>query len=160
MTVFDFKTTSDTSNWKIVDDTVMGGRSNGHFELSKDGHGVFYGEVSLENNGGFSSVRYIMNKKSVETFSKFKLRIKGDGKTYQFRAKNDSGQRYNYLFEFDSSGDWETITIPFSEMYASFRGNRLDIPNYRGNHLQEIAFLIGNKKEQKFKLLIDSITVE
>ena len=45
-------------------------------------------------------------------------------------------------------------------MYASFRGYRLDIPNFKGQQMEEIAFLIGNKKEESFKLLIDSIILE
>ena len=55
--VFDFNTNSSLAAWKVVDDIVMGGRSNGKFEMSDDGHGVFHGAVSLENNGGFSSIR-------------------------------------------------------------------------------------------------------
>ena len=56
--IFDFDKDSNLKNWKIVDDVVMGGKSSGHFELNDDGHAVFYGNISLENNGGFSSVRY------------------------------------------------------------------------------------------------------
>ena len=63
MILFDFNIKSDISNWKVVDDVVMGGRSNGNFELNKNGYGVFSGNVSLENNGGFSSLRYRFDKK-------------------------------------------------------------------------------------------------
>ena len=31
----------------------MGGRSSSTFKLDKDGLGVFEGNISLENNGGF-----------------------------------------------------------------------------------------------------------
>mgnify|MGYP001300270260 CR=1 FL=1 len=58
MKFLNFTNSSDVSGWMVVDDIVMGGRSSGLFRLDKDGHGVFTGEVSLENNGGFSSVRY------------------------------------------------------------------------------------------------------
>jgi hypothetical protein len=43
-TLFDFNKTSDTSNWRIVDDVVMGGRSNGSFEINTEGHGKFSGK--------------------------------------------------------------------------------------------------------------------
>ncbi len=46
-TIFDFSKKSDMSNWKIVDDVVMGGRSSGTFHLNKEGNGVFKGRVSL-----------------------------------------------------------------------------------------------------------------
>ena len=57
-TIFDFSKESDLRNWRIVDDVVMGGKSDGNFYINKDGHATFSGTVSLENNGGFSSVRH------------------------------------------------------------------------------------------------------
>lgn len=160
MTLFDFSKDSNLSNWRILDDVVMGGRSNGTFKLNEDNHGEFSGKISLENNGGFSSVRYYFKKLETTSFSKFTLRIKGDGKKYQFRVKDDRNRRHSYIFEFTTSGDWQTIEIPFSQMYASFRGYKLNIPNFDGKHMEEIAFLIGNKKEEQFKLLIDSIRLK
>ena len=47
-------------------DVVMGGKSSGSFALSPEGHGVFKGAVSLENNGGFSSLRYNCEKTTVK----------------------------------------------------------------------------------------------
>ena len=58
MTLFQFNTDSSIENWRILDDVVMGGRSDGHFKINSDGHGEYTGNVSLENNGGFSSLRY------------------------------------------------------------------------------------------------------
>ena len=65
MLLFDFSTESDLNNWQVVDDVVMGGRSDGQFSLNEQGHGVFEGRVSLENNGGFSSVRHRFESKSL-----------------------------------------------------------------------------------------------
>ena len=45
------------------------------------------GNISLENNGGFSSVRHSFRKKVVSEFEQIVLKVKGDGKTYQFRIK-------------------------------------------------------------------------
>lgn len=160
MTLFQFTSDSDISNWRILDDVVMGGRSNGNFKLNSNGHGEYSGEVSIENNGGFSSLRYYFDTVNSSDYSKFKIRVKGDGKTYQFRVKDAQSNRYSYIHEFKTSEEWQIIEIPFSSMYASFRGYRLDIPNFKGNQMEEIAFLIGNKKEERFKLLIDKITLE
>jgi hypothetical protein len=160
MTIFNFNSSSDISNWQILDDVVMGGRSDGHFKVNSEGHGEYSGKVSLENNGGFSSLRHYFNTVNSNDFSKFILKIKGDGKSYQFRVKDKREYRYSYIYKFDTTNEWQTIEIPFSEMYASFRGNRLNIPNFKGDQMEEIAFLIGNKKEQRFKLLIDAISLE
>jgi hypothetical protein len=159
-TIFDFNETSDTNNWRIVDDVVMGGRSSGTFCLDKEGNGVFEGRVSLENNGGFSSLRYRFNKISTKQYSKITLKIKGDGKTYQFRVKSKSSDYYSYISYFDTTKNWKTIEISLSDMYPAFRGRKLNIPNYDNESIEEIAFLIGNKKAENFKLEIDTIVLE
>ena len=67
MLIFDFTTQSNIQDWVITDDIVMGGESSGTFSLDTEGNGVFSGKVSLENNGGFSSVRYRFNKLNVNS---------------------------------------------------------------------------------------------
>ncbi len=158
--IFDFNKKSDIKNWIIVDDDVMGGRSSSTFELNPDGFGVFQGSVSLENNGGFSSVRYQFQRIQVKEYTKVVLKIKGDGKEYQFRIKSNSGDYYSYIAPFTSSGEWQEIEIDLKDMYPSFRGRRLDQPNFSEDYIEEIAFLIGNKKKEKFKLLIDKIELK
>ena len=158
--IYDFTKDSDTRNWYIVDDVVMGGRSNGNFYINSEGNGVFHGFVSTENYGGFSSVRHRLEKTNVEKFQSFTLKIKGDGKIYQFRIKSSHTDYYSYIAHFRTTGDWQTVELPFNEMYPSFRGRKLDLPNYRGDTLEEIAFLIANKKEEHFKLEIESINLK
>ena len=160
MILYDFSFKNNASDWYILDDVVMGGQSQGQFKINETGHGQFYGNVSLENNGGFSSVRYQFETKDVSDYSKIKLRIKGDGKTYQFRLKKNPGDSASYIYEFETSDKWMTIEIPFSDMYPGFRGRKLTQPNYEGDYMSEIAFLIGNKKAQDFILLIDSIELK
>lgn len=159
-TLFDFSKKSSLKTWQIVDDTVMGGRSNGTFEINTQGHGEFSGKVSLENNGGFSSLRHNFERLNSSNYTAFKLRLKGDGKPYQFRVKDSRYNRYSYIYTFETSGDWETITIPFNRMYPSFRGNRLRGANFEGKQMEEIAILIGNKKAEQFLLQIDQIFLQ
>jgi NADH dehydrogenase [ubiquinone] 1 alpha subcomplex assembly factor 1 len=128
--IFNFNKNSSISNWIVVDDVVMGGKSNGNFQLNKDGKGVFSGKISLDNNGGFSSVRYGFNKLNIEKFKSIVLKIKGDGKNYQFRIKHKSSDYASYITSFSSSGEWQEIEIPLNSMYPSFRGRKLDEPNF------------------------------
>lgn len=159
-TIFDFNSKKDLNNWSVVDDTVMGGMSNGTFQLSQDGHGVFAGYVTTENNGGFSSVRYGFAKMSVEGYSKVVIKLKGDGKDYQFRIKANQRDYYSYIKEFSTSGEWEEIVINLKEMYPSYRGRKLNMANFSGNAIEEITFLIGNKKKESFRLAIDKIELK
>jgi NADH dehydrogenase [ubiquinone] 1 alpha subcomplex assembly factor 1 len=158
--LFDFNKDSDLTDWAVVDDVVMGGRSDGNFELNESGHAVFQGKVSLENNGGFSFVRYRFKQKNVNDFSKMVMRLKGDGKLYQFRLKSDKDDRHSYTYSFQTNGDWQTVEVPLSDMIPSFRGRKLDIPNYSGKVLEEVDFLISNKTAETFRLEIDIIGLE
>lgn len=157
--IYNFESNSAAMDWVIVDDVVMGGRSNGHFEISEEGYGRFYGEVSLENNGGFSSLRHRMDPRSVVGFSKVRIRLKGDGKRYQFRLKANARDYYSYIQYFETSGAWETIELDLNLFEASFRGRKLDMPKFDQAQIEECTFLIANYKAESFQLLIDNIVL-
>ena len=154
----DFSLNKKDGSWQIVDDVVMGGRSNGNFFISKQGLGVFYGRVSLENNGGFSSLRYRCETLRTEGFTKAVMKLKGDGKKYQFRIKSSQSERHAYIAVFQTTGEWQTVEINLADMYPAFRGMKLNLPNYPAKQLEEIAFLIGNKVEEDFRLEIANIS--
>ena len=158
--IFDFNKKSDIQDWIIVDDVVMGGESSGSFKLNPDGFGVFEGSISLDNNGGFSSLRYKSKRILIKEYTKVIIKLRGDGKKYQFRIKSNSGDYYSYISSFLTSGEWQEIEIPLKDMYPSFRGRRLDQANFSNDYFEEIAFLIGNKKKEKFKLLIGKIELK
>ena len=158
--IFDFNKKTNIENWIIVDDVVMGGKSSGTFKLSAEGHGVFEGAISLKNNGGFSSVRYRFEKKLIKESTTIILKIRGDGKKYQFRIKPNSNDYYSYISSFSTTGEWQEIQILLKDMYPSFRGRKLDQPNFSNDYIEELTFLIGNKSQEKFKLLIDKIELK
>lgn len=157
MTLFDFTAEGNINDWRVVDDGVMGGLSQGQFSLSEEGHGYYRGYVSLANNGGFSSLRYRMPTIRVEGFNKLSIRLKGDGKRYQIRVKSEQWDRHSYKGEFVTSGEWEEIVIPLVKLQPTFRGRSLNMPGYPVETLAEVAFLIGNKEEEDFALLLDWI---
>ena len=158
--VYDFSHESKAGDWYVVDDRVMGGRSQGNVEVSEEGHGIFQGTVSLENNGGFSSIRTQMEGLETKDYSVFKIRLKGDGKNYQFRVRSQLNERHSYQYEFPTTGEWQELTVPFDKMIPTFRGTRLNMPNYPGEYLRECSFLISNKENESFRLEIDKIWLE
>tara|TARA_B100000787_G_scaffold164747_1_gene147815 strand:+ start:47 stop:319 length:273 start_codon:yes stop_codon:yes gene_type:complete len=88
------------------------------------------------------------------------LKLKGDGKQYQFRVKTNSKDYYSYITTFSTSGKWQEIEIPLKDMYPGYRGRKLDQPNFSSDYIEEIMFLIGNKKEENFKLLLDNLELK
>ncbi|WP_442266582.1 CIA30 family protein [Tenacibaculum sp. ZS6-P6] len=159
ITVVDFSQSSDISSWKTTNDDVMGGISTSSIALNENSKGVFSGHVSTENNGGFAMVKNSVAVTLHETSKKVILRLKGDGKAYQFRVKSNPTDRHWYTQKFTTSGDWETIEIDLNSLYPIFRGNRLRRQNFNYTEIKEIAFLIGNKQDENFKLIIDSIKI-
>ena len=159
-TIVDFTVNSKLYSWAIVNDVVMGGKSTSTISINTEGNAVFKGEVSLENNGGFSSLRHRFDKLDVSKFKKIKIRLKGDGKKYQFRLKPSMFTQYSYVYNFKTNGDWQIIEINLTDFTPVFRGRKLGMPNFSGTELEEIGFLIGNKQQEKFKLILDAIILE
>jgi hypothetical protein len=157
--IYDFNKKSSTRDWRIIDDGVMGGMSQGRFSINSEGNGVFEGTISLENNGGFSSIRYGFDKIKVNPQSTVSILLKGDGKSYQFRIKDKYNNYYSYITTFETTGEWQTVELKLSDLYPSFRGRKLDLPNFRSDSFEEIVFLIANKRNETFKLILDKITL-
>jgi NADH dehydrogenase [ubiquinone] 1 alpha subcomplex assembly factor 1 len=88
------------------------------------------------------------------------LRVKGDGKNYEFRLKGDLAQAESYVHKFETTGEWETIRLPIVDFYPQFRGRKLNIPNFKFDKIEQLCFLIANSKEEDFSLLIDWIGLE
>lgn len=160
LTLFNFSTDTSFTSWGVQDDVVMGGRSSGHFEINTDGHGRFSGKVSLENNGGFSSIIHTLEEPmAVGEHTAFSLRFRADGKPYAFRVKSAAGDGFYHEAEFLTNGDWETVVIPFASMKAVHHGEPVDVPNYAGQTIHKLQLLIGNGMAQEFEIVVDVIEV-
>lgn len=155
--IYNFHKNSDLKKWVVVDDDVMGGMSSSNLSINKEGNGVFEGTISTANNGGFSSVRLDLKKTFIKDGVNLKIKIKGDGKEYQLRIKANKRDYHSYILPFKTSGEWEVITIPLTEMYSSFRGRKLNMKNFNSDSFEQIQFLVGSKKNEKFKFFIDHI---
>ncbi|WP_170067637.1 CIA30 family protein [Neolewinella xylanilytica] len=157
--LYDF-TPDSTDEWEVEDDVVMGGQSEGHFTVTDDGHGRFYGHVSLANDGGFSSIeRVLEGDADVSGEKAFTVRLKGDGKSYTLRVQSKRDQEFMHEATFPTSGEWQTVTIPFGIMEAKHHGEPVDVPEFDGGPVHKLQFMIGNGKEQDFVVLLDWIGV-
>lgn len=67
----------------------MGGVYSSTFKLNTDGYGVFEGDISLDNKGGFSSVHYNATTTVVKKFTKIIIKLKGDSENYQVRIRTN-----------------------------------------------------------------------
>jgi len=81
--LFDFSTERTVGAWVSIDDVVMGGVSSSRLEATGSDTAVFTGLVSLENNGGFASVRSRPEEHDLGGYSGLEIRIRGDGRRYK-----------------------------------------------------------------------------
>ena len=155
--IYDFDSKDDRNDWIIENDGVMGGLSQSSMSINKDGHGVFTGQISLENNGGFASVRHETDIENVKKYKYVVLRVKGKPSTYQFRLKKSLQDPESYVQDFDVTSEWENVKLDISTFYPTYRGRNLDLPKFDADVIKEVRILIGNKVEEEFKLQIDKI---
>jgi len=158
--LFDFTDPAAMRGWQVEDDVVMGGRSQGNLTHDPAGHLIFRGEVSLENNGGFSSVQHESDPIDVSAYRDVVIRLKGDGKDYRFIVESEKNARHYYVAEFSTTGEWQEIKIPLRTMYPMRRGDRLDIPDYPAETMSQVRFMIANGRAESFQLEIASIKLE
>lgn len=161
--ITEFTNAQEADLWRSVDDGVMGGVSDSTFTVTPAETGVFSGELSLENNGGFTSVRRSVEDVDFAGARAIALRIKGDGRPYQFRLQtktaNDS---LSYRAEFETSADeWMEVSLPIADFEPVFRGKVIaDAPELTPDEVKQIGFLLADKQPGAFKLETDWIRLE
>jgi NADH dehydrogenase [ubiquinone] 1 alpha subcomplex assembly factor 1 len=156
--LFDFSPGED--GWASINDGVMGGVSSGSVS-SKDGLLVFKGRVRLENNGGFASTRSITREDLGVTSeeSAFVLRVRGDGKTFQFTVSTDAGWYWAAITPARKA--WSEVVVPFSSLVPVSRfGERVTRKAFSGEQpVNNIGLLIANKRAEQFAISVDWIEI-
>lgn len=157
---FDPKETKNLG-WSVVNDGVMGGLSEGRLAVTDDGVLKFSSNLSLENNGGFSSLRTDRVKLDLGHAEGLLARVKGDGRTYQMRFETDAryrGMEISFMAEFPTEKDkWIEVRIPFDRFEGSFRGMKLEKEKFDPAKISRLGLLLGDQKEGPFELQIDWI---
>jgi len=155
-TLFHFQKKTQQGIWNIVNDGVMGGLSKSDMAISAQKTAIFKGFVSLENYGGFASVRSVPQVMGLQNFEGIILRVKGDGKIYKLNIRAD--RRYDgvvYQKRFQTTGSWQEIKIPFSQLWPGWRGRRLSrMGPLTPSKIQSLGFLIADKQAGAFRLEI------
>lgn len=157
--LIDFETDADVE-WYIVNDGVMGGLSQSAIRRTDAATGVFAGEISLENNGGFASVRARVGDRDLSGHAGLEIRVRGDGRTYQLRLRtSDRFDGIAYRAELATVADeWCVVRIPFEQFLPTFRGRALhDAPPLDTAHIHQVAFMLADKSPGVFSLEIDHV---
>jgi len=144
--------------WQTVNDGVMGGISSSRM-TEADGVLSFEGELSLKNNGGFASVRRLVDT-DLSQVTGVRLEVRGDQRTYQFRLRqNDRFDGVAWRAEFTTTKEWQTVELSFDQFVPVFRGRRVpDAGPVVAASIKQIGFLLADQTPGPFKLQIRSVT--
>jgi hypothetical protein len=157
--LFDFTTATNLPAWQIVNDDVMGGVSTSQFQVHAT-NAAFSGAVSLENNGGFASVRSSPVQQNLDGLAAFVIHVRGDGRRYKFTVRTEAGfdtPIYQCAFA-TKRGEWEDHRLPFKEFIPTFRGRVLtNVPPLNPAKISSVGFIIADGQAGPFQLEIKSI---
>jgi monofunctional biosynthetic peptidoglycan transglycosylase len=139
----------------VVNDGVMGGVSQSRISYDSEG-AVFEGVVSLDNGGGFASVRSpIVIPVGTNALN---VTIRGDEKLYKLVLRTDASPRSPlYQAEFFATREWKTHHFVPSDFKASFRGRPVDAPALDFSATKEIGMLIANQQAGNFRLQLRTV---
>lgn len=159
--VFDFKTEEEVASWFTVNDDVMGGISRARMVPAGKGVAQFEGALSLENNGGFATIRSRARDLKLAGADGLRFRVRGDGRTYRVSALTGDRRSQTRIWKQDfatTKGEWQEIFVPFDSMVLSIMGRRLPSAGpVSPDRIRSISFGIADKDETPFALEIDWI---
>lgn len=150
----DFANSNTLRNCWIVNNSVMGGVSQSR--LRQDGHGLFFeGVVSLENNGGFASMR--SSVKFPQGTQLLELLVKGDGKRYKLVLRTELAPRVSYVADFIAEPTWQTYRFILSQFKSTVQGQAVNAPSLSFSDVIEFGILISNNQVGSFGIQLKTL---
>jgi NADH dehydrogenase [ubiquinone] 1 alpha subcomplex assembly factor 1 len=161
-TLFEFTGPAAAQQWQAVNDGVMGGVSDGRFKVTNDGTMEFFGTLSLENNGGFASVRSKPADLDIKAGDAIVVRVKGDGREYVLNLYMKSRRMaFSYRAPLPTIQDeWTEVSVPIAEFIPTAFGRQVQgMGQVQPDQIVGLGFMLSDKKPGPFKLEIESVGV-
>ncbi|RLS54403.1 MAG: CIA30 family protein [Planctomycetota bacterium] len=153
--IFNFNTPESSKNWVSVNDNVMGGISDGKFKITQEKTLLFYGNLSLANNGGFASVRSLPKQLPLLKDESIVINVKGDGREYTINLyTNKRLTAFSYKQSFKTkNNEWVEISLPLEKFRATSFGKvipKAELIN--PTDIESLGFMLGDKKPGTFQV--------
>lgn len=158
-TGFDFSNQETFDQWRVINDGVMGGMSTSK-SIQGEGSLIFKGDLSLENNGGFASIRAPWGEYDLSEFSEVVVECRGNGGKFMcMLEKERMWYRPYYTSQFEPSEEKTTFTMPLKEFKenAVGRQNGKTLTKESLSKIIRIGFIKNDKKEGPFELEVYSV---
>jgi len=152
--LFDFKKDSASEDWTVIVDGVMGGLSTGNVQ-TRNGKMLFYGETSLANNGGFSSIRAELAPGALTGMDTLKMRVRGDGREYILGVRGSGSYSFWTRFQTEE-GEWMIVDAPINKMEKHWFGMKRP-GQIKPSEVRAVELYVNDKRAGPFKLKVDFI---
>jgi monofunctional biosynthetic peptidoglycan transglycosylase len=160
LVVVDFASAVEVGAWSAVDDVVMGGVSSSALVASGGGTALFTGEVSLDNGGGFASVRSPSRRRALAGYQGLRVHCRGDGQRYKLRVRTSAdfdGVAYQVPFATQALV-WSSADLAFVDFVPVLRGRVVPgAAPLDPAAILSFGFLISDRQAGRFRLELASI---
>lgn len=161
--VTDFTDPESNRRWTSVNDNVMGGRSDGRFEIANE-RLTFTGDINT-NGGGFSSIRWAVPEGMLSDAHAVRVRLKTDGRAYDFNIRTEyriAGRQLTYRGDLDRGGaaEWHEVIVQFDDMLPTIFGQIIkSAPPFDPDDVQSLGFILADGRDGPFRAEIERIDV-
>ena len=149
---------SEDQPWVIVNDGVMGGRSQGAV-TTETSQMQFTGNI-VTDGGGFSSVRRLLDG-GLDESDGLQLRLRTDERRYEVLLTDIDSQAYRvtYYAPLKTEGDgWQVINVSFDDLEARIFGRRVDAPPFQPQNVTTIGIILADGADGEFSLELEWIS--
>jgi NADH dehydrogenase [ubiquinone] 1 alpha subcomplex assembly factor 1 len=156
--VVDFAAADAARQWQVVNDGVMGGASDGRFKITPEKTLEFVGTLSLENNGGFASVRTKPTDVDIKAGDTLVVRVRGDGREYVLNIYTKSRRMaFSYRAPLPTKKDeWTEVSVPLKEFIPTAFGRQVQgMGPVEPDQINGLGFMLSDKKPGKFQMQVE-----
>lgn len=149
-------------NWVVINDGVMGGLSDGKISYDEESL-LFAGQLSLENNGGFASIRSPWSEYDLSEYKVLRMRVRGTGGEFGITLENSKlYYQPNWRFLFEPTSEWQVLKIPLKEFEMTRLGRTMgvNLKPQEADDIIRIGIIKADKKTEAFRLEVDYLEFE
>jgi monofunctional biosynthetic peptidoglycan transglycosylase len=160
--LFDFTLPVAATEWLTVNDGVMGGVTDGQFGITDLKTLAFFGTLSLENNGGFASVRTRPKNLGLRPGDALRVRVRGDRRQYSLNLYVPRPQiAFSHRATVTTTNEeWVEVTLPLDTFDATSFGRPVrDAGPVDPKEVNALGFMVSDKIAGPFKLEVEWIMV-
>lgn len=159
----DFGAKKSGASWQVINDGVMGGLSEGQAEL-KENSILFTGNISLQNNGGFSSLKSPFELMDLSAFETVKIRYRSKGMRIAMTMET-SRNWFDLYYKQDipnESDDWQVAVLDLEQFkgYRIGRATGLSLGKAPLQKMLRLGFISNEKRAGTFEMEVDYILFE